>query len=80
LWMVLLSLSLLKNKLFPRWFPLAGFAASIVYALAQGELLATAIPGFPFWNAAGLVGSLMWLAWMLALGILLLRMRKETYE
>jgi hypothetical protein len=80
LWMVLLSLNLLKNELFPRWFPLAGFAASIVYALAQGELLATAIPGFPFWNAAGLVGSLMWLAWMLALGILLLRMRKETYE
>ena len=80
LWMVLLSLSLLKNELFPRWFPLAGFVASIVYALAQGELLTTAMPGFPVWDAAGLVGSLMWLAWMLALGILLLRMKKETYE
>ena len=80
LWMVLMSLSLLKNKLFPRWFPLAGITASIVYALAQGELLATAIPGFPVWDAAGLVGSLIWLAWMLALGILLLRMKKEIYE
>jgi hypothetical protein len=80
LWMVLLSLSFLKNKLFPRWLPLAGFAASIVYFLAQGELLATAIPGFPVWDAAGLVGSLMWLAWMFALGVLLLKVKKETYE
>jgi hypothetical protein len=77
LWMVLLSLSLLRNRLFPRWFPLAGFVASIVYALAQGELLATAMPGFPVWDAAGLVGSLMWLVWMIVLGILLLRMKKE---
>lgn len=80
LWMILLSLSLLKNDLFPRWFPLAGLAASIVYVFAQGELLATAIPSFPVWDAAGLVGSLMWLAWMFALGILLLRMKKEAYE
>ena len=80
LWMVLLSLSLLKNEIFPRWFSLAGIAASIVYALAQGELLATVMPGFPVWDAAGLVGSLIWLAWMLALGILLLRMKKEIYE
>ena len=79
LWMILLSLSLLKNESFPRWFPVAGFTASIIYALAQGELLATAMPGFPTWDAAGLVGSLMWLAWMIALGILLLRM-KESYE
>ena len=79
LWMILLSLSLFKNESFPRWFPVAGFAASIVYMLAQGELLATAMPGFPTWDAAGLVGSLMWLAWMIALGILLLRM-KESYE
>ena len=80
LWMVLLSLSLLRNKLFPRWFPVAGFAVAIVYTLAQGELLATAIPSFPVWNPAGLVGSLMWLAWMIALGILLLRMKKESHE
>jgi hypothetical protein len=80
LWMVLISLSLLKNKAFPRWFSIAGFAASIVYVLAQGELLATAIPGFPVWGAAGLIGSLMWLAWMVALGIILLGMKKETDE
>lgn len=80
LWMILLSLSLLKNKAFPRWFSIAGIAASIVYVLAQGELLATALPGFPVWDSAGLIGSLMWLVWMAVLGIILLRMKNETYE
>jgi hypothetical protein len=73
LWMILLSLSLLHSRRFPRWFPIAGIAAACVYALAQGELLATAIPGLPVWGAAGLVGSLLWLGWLIALGILLLR-------
>lgn len=80
LWMVMLSLGLLKNKFFPTWFSIAGFVAAIVYVLAQGELLATAMPGFPVWDPAGLVGSLMWLAWMVVLGIFLLKMKKETYE
>lgn len=79
LWMILLSLSLLRNKIFPRWFPVAGFAAASVYALAQGELLATAMPGFPVWDSAGLIGSLMWLGWLVALGILLLRVKKESH-
>lgn len=78
LWMVLLSLSLLRNKILPCWFPVAGFAAASIYALAQGELLATTIPGFPVWDAAGLIGSLMWLGWLVALGILLL-LKKESH-
>jgi hypothetical protein len=78
LWMVVLSLSLLRSNRFPRWFPIAGFLAAIVYALAQGELLATAVPGFPVWGSAGLIGSLLWLAWLIALGTLLLRAAKEA--
>jgi hypothetical protein len=78
LWMVILSISLLQNRRFPRWFPVAGFAAAIVYTLAQGELLATAVPGFPVLDAAGLVGSLLWLGWLIALGILLLRPAKDS--
>lgn len=76
LWMVVLSLSLLAGKRFPRWFSITGLAAALVYALAQGDLLATAIPGFPVWGAAGLAGSLLWLAWLLILGILVLRSAK----
>jgi hypothetical protein len=52
-----------------------------VYALAQGELLATAMPGFPYWGDAGLVGSLMWLGWLIALGVTLIKQaRSMTYE
>jgi len=73
LWMVLLSLSLLRQGKLPHWLPWAGFVAAGVYAMAQGELLATVMPGFPVWDMAGLVGSLLWLAWLIALGIVLLR-------
>lgn len=78
LWMVLLSLSLLNKGLFPRWLPISGFVAAGVYFLAQGELLATAMPGFPVWGEAGFVGSLLWLGWLIALGISLLRAAKES--
>jgi hypothetical protein len=81
LWMILLSISLLRQGKLPRWLPWAGFVAADVYALAQGELLATAMPRFPYWGEAGLVGSLLWLGWLIALGIVLLRQaRSMTYE
>jgi hypothetical protein len=80
LWMILLSISLLRQGKLPRWLPWAGFVAAGVYALAQGELLATAMPGFPYWGEAGLVGSLLWLGWLIALGVVLLRQaRSMTY-
>jgi hypothetical protein len=78
LWMILLSLALLRQGGVPRWLPWVGFVAAGVYAMAQGELLATAIPGFPAWDAAGLVGSLLWLGWLIALGIVLLRQRRSV--
>ena len=76
-----MSISTLRRGTFPRWLPWAGFVAAGVYALAQGELLATVMPGFPVWGEAGLVGSLLWLGWLIALGIVLLRgARSMTYE
>jgi hypothetical protein len=81
LWMILLSIGLLRLGRVPRWLPWAGFVAAGVYALAQGELLATAMPSFSYWGEAGLVGSLLWLGWLIALGIVLLgRSRSVTYE
>lgn len=77
LWMIFLSISLLRQGKLPRWLPWAGFVAAGVYAMAQGELLATVMPGFPVWDAAGLVGSLMWLGWIIALGIVLLRQARS---
>jgi Flp pilus assembly protein protease CpaA len=77
-WMVLLGLALLRQGRLPRWLPWVGFVAAGVYAMAQGELLATAIPGFPVWDTAGLAGSLLWLGWLIALGIVLLRQGRSV--
>ncbi len=80
-WLILLSLSLLRQGKLPRWLAWAGFGTAGVYALAQGELLATVMPGFPYWSEAGLVGSLLWLGWLIALGIILLwQSRSLSYE
>lgn len=73
LWMVFLSMSFLQRKAGPRWLGWTGILASAVYFLSQGELMATAIPGFPMWSEAGLIGSLMWLGWVIALGVFFLR-------
>jgi hypothetical protein len=72
LWMILQSASMLRQGKLPRWLPWAGFVAAAVYAMAQGELLATVLPGFPVWEMAGLMGSLLWLGWLIALGVVLL--------
>ena len=73
LWMVLLSFWLLRESMLPRWLAWAGLAASVVYVFAQGELLATAMPSIRYWGEAGLAGSLMWLGWLIALGVVLIR-------
>jgi hypothetical protein len=80
LWMILLSLSLLRAARLPRWLPWAGFVAAGVYAVGQGELLATAMPGFPVWDMAGLLGSLLWLGWLIALGVALLRQTRSIAD
>ena len=72
-WTVLLCLAAWRHGYFPRWLAGFGIASGLVYLLAQTELLATVIPGFPVVAEAGLVGSLLWLLWIMGLGIALLR-------
>ncbi len=71
---VLLSQIFAKLGLFPRWVSILGYVASAIYLLAQGELFATAIPDFPSWVLAGLLGSTGWLVWLLTVGIRFLRL------
>ena len=80
LWMALISILILRTALLPRWLGGLGLAASVVYFLAQGELLATVIPGFPQLGLAGLAGSLLWLTWMVSLGINFLRPNRPELE
>jgi hypothetical protein len=71
-WSVAISVVLLRGRLLPAWVGWAGLATSALYLLNQGDVLATAIPGFPVWDAAGFLGSTTWGLWVAALGVTLL--------
>ena len=71
--MLLISVAMFRSDLFKPWLAWFGIVASIVYSLAQTELLATVIPSFPVVPEAGLLGSLLWLGWMIVMGVFLLR-------
>jgi hypothetical protein len=72
-WSITVSVLILRTGVLPRWAGWLGLAASAMYLFNQGDILATAIPGFPVWDLAGLLGSTLWAVWLLALGALLLR-------
>ena len=71
-WTVTLSVIILRSRVLPRWLGITGLAVSTIYLLNQGDILATAVPGFPVWDLAGLLGSTSWGLWIAALGVTLL--------
>jgi hypothetical protein len=73
-WSVTVSVTILRSRVLPRWLGVTGLVASVVYLLNQGDILATAVPDFPVWELAGLLGSTAWGLWVAALGLLLLRL------
>src|SRR4051794_37544320 len=72
-WSVTLSVVILRSRVLPRWLGITGLTVSTIYLLNQGDILATAVPGFPVWDLAGLLGSTSWGLWIAALGVILLR-------
>ncbi len=68
IWMTINSALLLKESRFPKWLGYFGLFSSIIYVLAQTELFALVIPEVSEIPLAGLLGSLCWLLWMVALG------------
>jgi hypothetical protein len=75
IWTVLISLTVMKLKLVPKWVSGLGLISSFIYLLAQAELLSTVIPGFPVWDMAGFIGSTLWLIWLVIMGIRFLKIR-----
>lgn len=69
-WTVMISFKLLKLNFFPKWISWLGIIDCSMYLLAQAELFATVIPGFPVWNLAGFIGSTLWLIWLIITGIM----------
>jgi hypothetical protein len=74
-WTVMMSSAFIKLNLFPRWVSWLGMIASIIYFIAQADLFATVIPGFPVWSLAGLTGSTLWLIWLIVVGVMFIRKR-----
>lgn len=68
-WSVTLSVIILRTRVLPRWLGITGLTVSAIYLLNQGDILATAMPGFPVWDLAGLLGSTGWGVWVAALGV-----------
>jgi uncharacterized protein DUF4386 len=78
IWTVFISIALFKINIIPKWLALAGLIVSFIYFLAQAELLATVIPGFPVIAMAGFIGSTLWLLWLIVVGVKFIRAGKNT--
>lgn len=79
-WTLMLSISFSKLKLVPNWIIWLGYITSFIYILAQAELIATVISEFPVWNLAGLIGSTLWLLWIIVVGIAFVRSQPNYSE
>jgi hypothetical protein len=79
-WSATVSLLVLRTRVLPRWTGWLGLLAGGLYLFNQGDILATAMPGFPVWDLGGLLGSTLWGAWVIALGVALLRSRPAGPE
>jgi Domain of unknown function (DUF4386) len=72
-WSVTISVLILRTGILWRWVAWAGLVASLLYLFNQGDILATAVPGFPVFDLAGFIGSSLWGVWVIALGVAVLR-------
>jgi hypothetical protein len=71
-WSITVSVIILRSRVLPWWLGAAGLVVSALYLTNQGDILATAVPGFPVWDLGGLIGSTSWGLWLAALGVVLL--------
>lgn len=77
MWTVMITFSFAKIKLMPQWVNWLGIISAAIYLLAQAELFATVIKGFPVWDMAGFIGSTQWLIWLIIVGIIFTTKTKQ---
>jgi len=75
IWMFGVGVAMLKSPWFKPWYGWFGILSGFIYLLAQLELFATVIPALPVVSEAGFIGSLLWLLWLVLIGIRMLRAR-----
>lgn len=78
IWTIMISYAFIKLNTFSKWVSWLGIVASVIYLMAQAELFATVIPGFPVWNMAGFTGSTLWLIWLIIVGIKFIKIDNDS--
>jgi hypothetical protein len=76
-WTMMMTFSFAKLKLMPKWVNWLGVTSAVIYLLAQAELFATVMKGFPVWDMAGFIGSTLWLVWLAIIGVMFIRNRNQ---
>jgi len=76
-WTVMITISFAKLKLMPKWVSWLGIVSAAIYLMAQAELFATVIKGFPVWDMAGFIGSTGWLVWLIIVGVMFIKKRNQ---
>ena len=77
-WTVMMTISFANLKLLPKWVNWLGIISSVIYLMAQAELFATVIKGFPVWDMAGFIGSTLWLIWLIIVGVMFIKKRNQN--
>jgi len=78
IWTIIICYIIIKTGLFQKWMAWFGIISSVIYFFAQAELFATVISNFPVWNAAGFIGSTLWLVWLIILGVKFMRLKMDN--
>lgn len=76
-WTVMMTISFAGLKTMPKWVNWLGIISAAIYLLAQAELFATVIKGFPVWDMAGFIGSTLWLFWLVVVGVIFIKKRNQ---
>lgn len=77
-WTVMICICFRKLAWVPQWVAGLGYFCSLIYLMAQAELFATVMPGFPVWEMAGFARSTLWLALLIIVGVLFIRKKDEA--
>jgi hypothetical protein len=79
-WTILMTYAFAWLKMIPRWTILLGYVSSFIYLLAQTEVFATVMPAGPVIGWAGFLGSMLWIVWLVAVGVVFLRGKHSVFS
>ncbi|MCZ8216359.1 MAG: DUF4386 domain-containing protein [Cyclobacteriaceae bacterium] len=77
MWTVIITFAFAQLKYFPKWIIVLGYVSSFIYLLAQTELFETVLPTVFVIDWAGLIGSTLWIIWLIAVGVCMLKIKME---